>query len=125
MQLRTARLCLDCEEVHAEQQCPACASETFAFITRWVPAPERRARPREPEPARPEELQAYRTMLEPEDHSSAWTVVRRGAMGLALFGVAGWMWRRGTPGDSRESPAPAAGTPAPGKDSRHDPGPDS
>src|SRR5262245_32500541 len=29
MQLRTARLCLDCEEVHEEQQCPVCASESF------------------------------------------------------------------------------------------------
>ena len=29
MQLRTARLCLDCEEVHDEAQCPVCASETF------------------------------------------------------------------------------------------------
>ncbi len=40
----TARLCLDCEEVHDAQQCPVCASETFTFMTRWVPAPERRER---------------------------------------------------------------------------------
>ena len=36
MQLRNARLCLDCEEVHDAQQCPACASEMYAPITRWV-----------------------------------------------------------------------------------------
>ena len=39
MQLRNARLCLDCEEVHDAAHCPACASESFAFITRWVPSP--------------------------------------------------------------------------------------
>ena len=32
MQLRNARLCLDCEEVHDAQQCPACASAMFAPI---------------------------------------------------------------------------------------------
>ena len=46
MQLRVARLCLDCEDVHESQQCPVCASETFAYLTRWVPAPERRNQPR-------------------------------------------------------------------------------
>ena len=96
MQLRNARLCLDCEEVHDAQQCPVCASETFAFITRWVPAPERRGRPREPEPSRPTDLKAYRLMLEPETPpSSGWTLVRRGAVGLALVGIAGWLWKTG------------------------------
>jgi hypothetical protein len=96
MQLRNARLCLDCEDVHDAQQCPTCASETFAFITRWVPAPERRSRPRPPESGRPEgELQAYRLMLDNERQPmSAWTLVRRGALGLAVFGVAGWIWRK-------------------------------
>ena len=37
MQLRTARLCLDCDELHEQQVCPVCASEAFAFVTRWVP----------------------------------------------------------------------------------------
>lgn len=46
MQLRTARLCLDCEEIHDSRQCPICASETFAYVSRWVPAPERRNQPR-------------------------------------------------------------------------------
>lgn len=103
MQLRNARLCLDCEEVHDTQQCPMCASETFVFITRWVPAPERRDRPRRPEPARasaslgagPEELQAYRTLLDParKPNGLGWKLARQGAMGLALVGVAGWLWK--------------------------------
>lgn len=106
MQLRNARLCLDCEDVHDAQECPACASETFAFITRWVPAPERRGRPRAPEPARPDELQAYRLMLGPaQPKTTRWTLAKRGALGLALFGVAGLLWRRSA---SRESTDEAA-----------------
>lgn len=50
MQLRIARVCLDCEEVHDAPQCPVCASETFAYLSRWVPAPERRAKVRPPSP---------------------------------------------------------------------------
>jgi hypothetical protein len=41
---------MDCDELHDAQQCPVCTSETFAYISRWVPAPERRKRPR---PAKP------------------------------------------------------------------------
>ena len=57
MQLRNARLCLDCEELHEEQHCPVCASESFAFLAKWIPVDERRiaARPRpRPRPAGPE-----------------------------------------------------------------------
>jgi hypothetical protein len=106
MQLRSARLCLDCDEVHDAQQCPQCASETFAFITRWVPVPERPERPerlertqkrtRAPEASSPEALGAYREMLQPETRSGGgkWRTIRRGAVGLALFGIAGWIWRQ-------------------------------
>ena len=51
MQLNVARLCLDCEEVHGSQSCPKCASETFAYLTRWVPRIETRTPARVP--ARP------------------------------------------------------------------------
>jgi hypothetical protein len=106
MQLRSARLCLDCDEVHDAQQCPQCASETFAFITRWVPVPDRpqptserpagqlaKPRTRTPEASSPEALGAYREMLNPGDRGGKWKTIRRGAVGLALFGIAGWMWR--------------------------------
>jgi len=96
MQLRNARLCLDCEEVHDAQQCPACASESFAFITRWVPVPERRARPRTAEPEDREALDTYRELLTPDTvkRSRGWKVAKGGAVGLAAFGIAGWLWRR-------------------------------
>jgi hypothetical protein len=98
MQLRSARLCLDCDEVHDAQQCPQCASETFAFITRWVPVPDRpdrpQPRPRPLEVSSPETLGAYREMLRPEEKSDGkWRTIRRGAVGLALFGIASWIWR--------------------------------
>ena len=48
MQLRVARVCLNCEEVHDAQTCPLCASETYAFLKKWVPVEERRARPQRP-----------------------------------------------------------------------------
>ena len=34
-------------------QCPVCTSETFAYVSRWVPAPERRAKVRPPAPPKP------------------------------------------------------------------------
>ena len=110
MQLRTARLCLDCEEVHDAPQCPVCASETFTFMTRWVPAPERRARPRRQEPVRPTELQAYRTLLDPAHQpNGGWKLVRQGAMGLALVGVAGWLWKSASAEASASAGATADG----------------
>ena len=42
MQLRVARLCLNCEELHVDQSCPRCASETYAFLSEWLPSEERR-----------------------------------------------------------------------------------
>ena len=98
MQLRNARLCLDCDEIHAESHCPVCASESFAFIKRWVPASERRSRQRQPEVEgeRRETVSTYRELLAANQESrlSTWQLVRGGAVSLALLGAAGWMWRR-------------------------------
>jgi hypothetical protein len=65
------------------------------FLTRWVPAPERLERPRTgaPPPA-PEALDTYREMLRPPGDGAVWRLAKRSAVGLAVFGVAGWMWRR-------------------------------
>jgi hypothetical protein len=63
MQLRTARLCLDCEEVHDEYRCPVCASDEFTYISRWVPVPDtRRARARPARVPAPE-IDAYREIV--------------------------------------------------------------
>ena len=121
MQLRNARLCLDCEEVHDATHCPACASESFAFITRWVPSPSADAagtrrgsgprsarngairRSRRP-PVRPRYVPA--TAERPfGSRQSHWRLVKRGAVGLALFGLAGWAWKQ----QSQRPPAPSPG----------------
>ena len=56
MQLRVARLCLDCEELHVEDCCPVCASQRYAFLSTWLPSDERRkwrrAAPKPETPAR-------------------------------------------------------------------------
>lgn len=112
MQLRNARLCLDCEEVHDSPHCPACASESFAFMTRWVPSPsadgsqpaasaavrsERRDRTPEPtDAANRETIDTYRQLLtgQAPQNAAHWKFVKRGAVGLALFGLAGWAWKQ-------------------------------
>jgi hypothetical protein len=42
MQLRVARLCLDCENLHVEDRCPVCGSDQYAFLSTWLPSEERR-----------------------------------------------------------------------------------
>ena len=121
MQLRNARLCLDCEEVHESQQCPLCASETFVFITRWVPAPERRQKPRsaEPPPA-PESLDTYRELLGSQQDSAGWRFVKRGAVGLALFGVASLMFRNRDDGKTETNGPRRRDTDDDDSDDRHE-----
>jgi hypothetical protein len=77
MQLREARLCLDCEELHTDDRCPVCASDAFAFVTRWVPPTERKSRPRRPPP--------------PPSRRLRW--MTGGATGLALLATARWLSR--------------------------------
>jgi hypothetical protein len=79
MQLRKARLCLDCEELHDQRQCPVCASETFAFLTQWMPAPERRKKPRG--------LSSVNERLAPPE------AVGSGVAGAVLFSVVRWSRR--------------------------------
>jgi len=93
MQLRLARLCLDCEEIHDQQSCPVCSSESFAYITRWIPQPDGAARQR-PAPVR-ETAETYRELISPTPSSSGtrrWA--RRGAVALGAVGIASWAWRQ-------------------------------
>lgn len=86
MQLRTARLCLDCEELHEEPQCPHCASEAFVYLTRWVPVDDRRPRKRA----------AARQAVAPRPRVSR--LVKSGAVGLAVLATARWLLRNGAAG---------------------------
>ncbi len=84
MQLRSARLCLDCEELHEEPQCPICTSEAFVYITRWIPVDARRTRKRAvPRPAAAPRVSG---------------LVKGGAVGLAAFAAARWLLNQ--PADS-------------------------
>ena len=109
MQLRNARLCLDCDEVHDESHCPICASESFAFIKRWVPASERRARqrPQEVDGEHRETVNTYKELLSAsqngEQRLTTWQLVRGGAVSLAILGAAGWVWRRNNQSSSRDA----------------------
>lgn len=90
MQLRTARLCLDCEEVHDEYRCPMCASDAFTYISRWVPVPERRTT-RRPANVPPPELDAYREIVRgpgaaPPKRGRPWV---KALVGLGAASVAG------------------------------------
>jgi hypothetical protein len=78
MHLQEARLCLDCEELHTADRCPRCASDAFAFVTRWIPANERRVRVRRPPPA-------------PTALSSRSKWLTGAAGGLAAFAALRWM----------------------------------
>jgi ferric-dicitrate binding protein FerR (iron transport regulator) len=89
MQLKIARLCLDCDEVHDAQQCPVCASEAFAYLTRWVPAPERRMRPR---PTTSPAADVYRELTSP-NLARRGRLLTRSALGVTAIAVAGWIWR--------------------------------
>jgi hypothetical protein len=86
MQLRFARVCLDCEEVHDAQQCPVCASETFAFLTRWVPVEERRSG-----------QTVQRAAAEPAASAGAGRWVKRGVAGFALLAAGQWVLRATRP----------------------------
>jgi hypothetical protein len=90
MHLRTARLCLDCDEVHDAQVCPVCASETFAFLSRWVTAPP-------PTKARVElkreEADVYRRLIDESGAPRRGRLLKQGLIGLTAAGLFGWAWR--------------------------------
>jgi hypothetical protein len=115
MRLMNARLCLDCEEVHDQQHCPICSSESFAFLTRWVApsdtvtaeAAPRATRPPDPV-GRREQVDAYRQILSPPPPSTKrGRLMARGALGLALLGVARAIWRAAP--EPRPEPTPDPG----------------
>jgi hypothetical protein len=80
MQLRVARLCLDCDEIHDGQQCPICASESFAYLSRWVATPQRHVSARVPQPAA-----AAATARKSR------RVIGYGVVGLGIVGLTRWL----------------------------------
>src|SRR5688572_247877 len=87
MQLRGTRLCLDCEELHRADRCPVCASDAFAYLTRWVTVEERRAKHRgaaPPTPAAPT-----------PPGVSRW--IARGTAGLVLVAAGRWFFKSARP----------------------------
>jgi hypothetical protein len=91
MQLHVARLCLDCNEVHDIQRCPVCGSEAFAYLTRWVPAPERRLWTR---PTTSPDADVYRELIAPASSKPQYgRLLKRSALGVTAIAMAGWVWR--------------------------------
>ena len=84
MELRAAKLCLDCEEVHTDQMCPICASESFAYLTRWIPVSDR-----------PQVRRSQSVVPPPVDitNNSSLRWARRGAAGVVLVAISQWLWR--------------------------------
>jgi len=111
MQLNTARLCLDCQELHEESACPICGSESFAYITRWIPAPERRTTVRPAPP--PNDVETYRQLLAADavaPRTAQW--LKRGALVAAAVSVAGWLLKR-APDKAPATKRPAGAPPSP------------
>jgi hypothetical protein len=89
-----------------------CSSESFAYISRWVPVPDRRQRPRAEPEAEPSKAETYKQLLAAgsgQPKLKRW--VKRGAFGVAALGVAGWLLQRGG-SESQEKPAPPGNKPA-------------
>jgi hypothetical protein len=91
MQLHIARLCLDCDEVHVAERCPVCGSDAFAYLTRWIPAAERRMCTR---PTTSPEADVYRRLIDPTSPPPRLgRLLRRSALGVTVVAVASWVWR--------------------------------
>ncbi|RPI54982.1 MAG: hypothetical protein EHM55_09245 [Acidobacteria bacterium] len=92
-----ARLCLDCHEVHEYERCPACTSEAFAFITRWITLENGAARMparRNDTPDAVEKIDTYRQILHAKPGSSrARTWLRTGSLLVVAGYMARWGWR--------------------------------
>lgn len=96
MHLGVARLCLDCHEIHEYDRCPACTSEAFAYITRWIKldnAATCTPTDRNSHSAAVEKIDTYRQILQPTasgPRTIKW--LRNGSLLLAAGYVARWGW---------------------------------
>ena len=83
-----------------------CGSESFAYISRWIPAPERRVKPR---PAGPDpQAEVYRQLLAADRaQPPAVRWLKRGVLGLAAVSAAAWMLKWGAAEEQTGSARPA------------------
>jgi hypothetical protein len=91
MKLRTARLCLDCDEVHDHPRCPVCTSETLTYLTRWVPERDRSLRTR---PTTSPEAEVYKELVGEDERPRSRRgrrLLKRSVLSLAAVGVVGWL----------------------------------
>jgi hypothetical protein len=100
MQLRYARLCLNCEEIHTASHCPVCASESFAYVSRWIPPGERRTETRKSQQQQPQQQQPPPSAAPPGSMPVApnrmrW--VKRGAAGVAVVAASRILWQLSRP----------------------------
>ena len=91
MQLHAARLCVNCDEVHDALSCPRCASDEFVYLTRWVPAPERRTIARAEGANR--STVALSGATSTTSSGRAARLAGYGALGLVVAGAARWWWK--------------------------------
>ena len=111
MKLPNARLCLDCDEVHDEPHCPVCASESFAFIKRWLTSPERGRTPVTNE-ERIEKAATYRALLAADPEPTLSKRLLRGSVAsLAVLGAAGWILQKSAAGKRKADPGSGSGEP--------------
>lgn len=73
-----------------------CGSESFAYITRWVPTPEGlpERRPVKAVPPTPHVVDAYRQLLAPHHAApsrASW--ITRSLVGIAAMSAAAWVWQ--------------------------------
>jgi hypothetical protein len=95
MHLGVARLCLDCHEIHEYDRCPACTSEAFAYITRWIKLDNVPSRPpiEHENSSAGEKIDTYRQILQPTASGSRITKwLRNGSLLLAAGYLARWGW---------------------------------
>jgi len=103
MRLAVARVCLDCEEIHEDERCPVCGSETFVFLRRCVKLTDRTRSETASRAARSievsdrvEQVDAYRELLGVDrQRPRRALLVVRGGLGLAILGLARAAWGAG------------------------------
>jgi hypothetical protein len=95
MHLSVARLCLDCQEIHADDRCPACTSEAFGFMTRWVKLDATpRSSQHKDRAAEASRVEDYRQILNPtQRRSTASRWLRKGGLVVAAGVLARWGWQ--------------------------------